>query len=352
MHARADLTALPSYAPEHRFPGAIKLDNNENAFGPLPSVVDAITKAASRINRYPDSGATELVARLATKLGVDAAQLAVGSGSAMLCQHLIQALCNSTGAVLFGWRSFEGYPIFAQTVGAAQIKVPLTAGHALDLDAMLAAITPETRLIFLCTPNNPTGTPVREADLARFVDAVPPEILVVIDEAYREFVDDRDVPDGVEFAKEQWAAGRHQVAVVRTFSKAYGLAGLRVGYLVAAETVAAVTRKVYIPFSVNSAAQVAAQASLDAEDELLARCQDIVAERGRLRAELLDIGYQLPETQANFLWLPLGELAAQFNEHCLSHNVIVRAYDGDGARVTIGTPQENDVFLAAARSFR
>jgi histidinol-phosphate aminotransferase len=351
MHARADLAAPPSYVPEHRIPGAIQLGNNENAFGPLPRVVDAITKAASRINRYPESGATELVARLATKLDVNAAQLAVGSGSAMLCQQLIQSLCNSTGSVLFGWRSFEGYPIFAQTVGAAQIKVPLTAGHALDLNAMLAAITPETRLIFLCTPNNPTGTAVRKADLTRFLAAAPPQVLVVIDEAYREFVDDRDVPDGVEFAKEQWAAGRDQVAVVRTFSKAYGLAGLRVGYLVATEAVVAATRKVQIPFSVNSVAQAAAQASLDAEDELLARCQDIVAERVRLRAELIDLGYQLPATQANFLWLPLGELTAQFKAHCLAHNLIVRAYEGEGARVTIGTPKENDAFLAAARSF-
>jgi len=171
-------------------------------------------------------------------------------------------------------------------------------------------------------------------------------VLVALDEAYREYVTDGDVPDGVELL-----AGRDNVAVLRTFSKAYGLAGLRVGYLVSNPKVTAAVRKVYVPFSVNSLAQAAALASLDAYEELMARCAQVVAERSRVRNELLAAGYDVPETQANFVWLPLGEQTAAFAEHALASKVVVRPFVGDGARVTIGTPEENDTFLAAARSF-
>jgi histidinol-phosphate aminotransferase len=226
------------------------------------------------------------------------------------------------------------------------VRVPLTVQHALDLDAMLAAITPATRLIFVCTPNNPTGTLVRQAELNAFLDRVPSDVLVVLDEAYFEFVTDPDRPDGIEIALE-----RDNVASMRTFSKAYGLAGLRVGYSVAPPKVAEALRKVAIPFSVNALAQVAAIASLDAPDELTKRCANVVAERERVYRELVAAGYEVPETQANFVWLPLGERTAEFNEHCLRNRVVVRAFAGDGARVTIGAPEENDAFLAAARSF-
>ncbi|GAA3024799.1 histidinol-phosphate transaminase [Actinokineospora globicatena] len=351
VRTRADLDSLPGYIPGKSVAGAVKLASNEVSLGPLPSVVTAIAAAAAGINRYPDSGATELVAALAAKLGVEPSQVAVGCGSVTLCQQLIQATCTEADEVLFPWRSFEAYPILTHVVGASQVRVPLTAEHALDIDAMIAAVTPATRLVYVCTPNNPTGTALTRAELERFIDAVPSDVLVVIDEAYREFVDDPEVPDGVVIAKEQWARGRDNVAVLRTFSKAYGLAGLRVGYLVAPESVTEAVRKVFVPFGVNAIAQVAALASLAAEDELLARCRDIVAERGRVRAELLALGYEVPETQANFVWLPLGERTAEFNEHCLNHKVVVRAFAGDGARVTIGTPEENDLFLSAAKAF-
>ncbi|GAB2999358.1 histidinol-phosphate transaminase [Saccharothrix stipae] len=351
VRTRADLVALPGYVPGKTIPGAIKLASNEVSAGPLPSVVRAIADAATAVNRYPDTAATELVARLGDKLGVPVAQLAVGCGSVTLCQQLVQATCADADEVVFAWRSFEAYPIITAVVGARQAKVPLTPGHGLDLDAMADAITPKTRLVFVCNPNNPTGTALRRAEIERFVERVPSDVLVVIDEAYKEFVDDPDVPDGVELAKAQWAAGRDNVAVLRTFSKAYGLAGLRVGYAVASPAVAETLRKVYVPFSVNALAQVAALASLDAEAELMARCRAIVAERARVRGELLTAGFEVPESQANFVWLPLGERTAAFNEHCLAHKVVVRAFVGDGARVTIGEPEENDAFLAAARSF-
>ncbi|MBW4719649.1 histidinol-phosphate transaminase [Saccharothrix obliqua] len=351
VRTRADLSALPSYVPGKTIPGAIKLASNEVSAGPLPSVVRAIADAATAVNRYPDTAATDLVARLGDKLGVPAGQVAVGCGSVTLCQQLVQATCTEADEVVFPWRSFEAYPIIAQVVGTGQTRVPLTAGHGLDLDAMADAITPKTRLVFVCNPNNPTGTALRRDEIERFIERVPAETLVVLDEAYKEFVDDPDVPDGVEVAKAHWAAGRDNVAVLRTFSKAYGLAGLRVGYAVGSPELAETLRKVYVPFSVNALAQVAALASLDAEDELMTRCRAIVAERGRVRDELLAAGYDVPVTQANFVWLPLGERTAEFNEHCLEHKVVVRAFADDGARITIGEPEENDTFLAAAKSF-
>jgi len=348
---RADLDQLPAYVPGRTIAGAIKLASNEVSAGPLPSVVAAIAAAGVEVNRYPDSGSGALVTRLAQRFGVDEDQLSVGCGSVTLCQQLLQATCTPSDEVVYGWRSFEAYPILTQVVGARAVQVPLTDGYRLDTEAMLAAITPATRLVFACTPNNPTGTPLHADELRGLLDGVPPDVLVVIDEAYREFVDDPDVPDGIEVAKDSWARGRDNVAVLRTFSKAYGLAGLRVGYCVAPAAVTSAVRKTFVPFSVNTLAQVAAIASLDAEDELFARCRQIVVERARVRSELLAMGYEVPVTQANFVWLPLGERTAAFNEHCLDHKVIVRAFVGDGARVTVGEPAENDAFLAVARSF-
>lgn len=351
VRTRADLASLPSYVPGRTIPGAIKLASNEVSAGPLPSVVKAIAEAATGINRYPDSGCTELTARLSERLGVPADHLALGCGSVTLCQQLVQATCTENDEVLFAWRSFEAYPIVTHVAGARQIRVPLNEGHVHDLDAMAAAITPNTRMVFVCNPNNPTGTALRTDEIEAFIAKVPRDVLVVLDEAYKEFVDDAHIPDGVELAKQHWAAGHNNVAVLRTFSKAYGLAGLRIGYAVAPPVVADVLRKVYVPFSVNSLAQVAAMASLDAEEELMVRCRAIVAERTRVRGELLAMGYDVPETQANFVWLPLGERTTAFNEHCLAHKVVVRAFVGEGTRVTIGEPEENNAFLAAARAF-
>jgi histidinol-phosphate aminotransferase len=346
VQPRADLSTLPAYVPGRTIPGAVKLASNEVAGGPLPSVVKAIGDAAAEVHRYPDTGASDLTNRLAAKLGEPVERIAVGCGSVSLCQQMIQAFCTEQNSVVFPWRSFEAYPIVTQVVGAQQVRVPLTAGHALDLDAMAAAITPATRLVFVCTPNNPTGTLVRKQELNRFLDAVPQNVFVVLDEAYWEFVDDADAPDGLQITRE-----RDNVAMLRTFSKAYGLAGLRIGYCVAPEHVTTALKKVYVPFSVNHIAQAAAIASLDAEDELFERVNVIKHERIRVRDELLALGYDVPETQANFVWLPLGERATEFNEHCLAHKVIVRAFAGDGVRVTTSTPEENDLFLAAARTF-
>ncbi|MGH3932372.1 MAG: histidinol-phosphate transaminase [Pseudonocardiaceae bacterium] len=341
---RADLESLPGYVPGRSLPGAIKLASNEVSTGPLPSVVAVIAAAAAGINRYPDNGVTTLLERLAGRLDVPQGQLAVGAGSVTLCQQLVAATCGRDDEVLFAWRSFEAYPLLAQVLGVRHRTVPLRPDHTHDLPAMLDAITPATRLVFVCNPNNPTGTAVSRAELVAFLDAVPDGMLVALDEAYHEFVTDPEVPDGMVLS-------RDNLVVLRTFSKAYGLAGLRIGYCVAPEYVVTALRKVSVPFSVNSLAQAAALASLDVADELLARCRTIATERGRVRAELLGMGYEVPQSHANFVWLPLGARTAAFNDHCLEHKIVVRAFSGDGARVTVGDPDENEAFLTAARNF-
>ncbi|PZS39566.1 MAG: histidinol-phosphate transaminase [Pseudonocardiales bacterium] len=342
---RADLDSLPGYVPGRSIPGAVKLASNEASAGPLPSVVAAIRDAAGEVNRYPDNGAAALVDRLAARLDVPPSNLVVGAGSVALCQQLVQATCAPTDEVLFAWRSFEAYPIITQVVGARQRTVPLRHDHTHDLAGMLDAISPATRLIFVCNPNNPTGTAVGRDELVAFLDAVPDGVLIALDEAYREFVTDPAVPDGMELYRH-----RDNVAVLRTFSKAYGLAGLRVGYCVAPEPVASALHKVSVPFSVNSLAQLAALSSLDVEDEMLARCRGVAAERDRVWAELIAMGYPVPRSQGNFVWLPLGEQTAAFAEHCLEHKVIVRPFPGDGARITIGDASENGLLLTAARA--
>jgi len=346
VQTRPDLGSLPAYVAGRTVPGAIKLASNEVPGGPLPSVRTAITDALANVNRYPDASISTLTGTLARKFDVPVDRVAVGCGSVALCQQLTQALCLPGDEVVFAWRSFEAYPIVTQIAGATPVKVPLDASHAHDLDALLAAITPRTKLVFVCNPNNPTGTANRRDELIRFLDQVPPHVVVALDEAYREFVTDPDVPDGMELAR-----SRDNVVVLRTFSKAYGLAGLRVGYLVGPAELAEVVRKVYIPFSVSSVAQVAALASLDAEDEMRERCDAITTERGRVADELLAIGYEVPETHANFVWLPLGDRASEFAEHALANKVVVRAFAGDGVRITVSTREENDTFLQAARSF-
>ncbi|RIJ69840.1 histidinol-phosphate transaminase [Nakamurella silvestris] len=348
-HTREALAALPAYTPGRTVPGAIKLASNEMPFPPLASVAAAITAAALEMNRYPDNGAQALVGALADRLAVDPAQIVVGCGSVSLCEQLVQATCTETSEVIFGWRSFEAYPIIAAVVGARAVPVPVTAEESLDLDAMAAAITPATRLIFVCNPNNPTGTALTAAELETFLAKVPSEVLVVVDEAYREFIDDETIPDGVEFAR-----GRTNVVVLRTLSKAYGLAGLRVGYSVSDPEVAVALRKVAIPFAVSSVAQAAALASLAAADELLDRCRIVVAERHRVRDELIAGGYTVPTTQANFVWLPLRDNAAGFAAHCEDHAIIVRPFNdaaNGGVRITIGSAAENTRFLAAAAAW-
>jgi histidinol-phosphate aminotransferase len=345
---RADLDALPTYVPGRTVPGAIKLASNEVPYGPLPGVVEAIAEAAAGTHRYPDMGVVALRDKLADRLGVPADRVATGCGSVALAEHLVKAACHDGDEVIYSWRSFEAYPIIVATAGAVSVRVPNTPRHGHDLAAMASAITDRTRLIFVCNPNNPTGTSLRRAELDAFLDGVPPTVLVVLDEAYREFVTDADVPDGVEVYGD-----RPNVVVLRTLSKAWGLAGLRIGYLVAQPEVAAAVRKVITPFSTSSLAQVAALAALDADAEMARRATAVVEERERIVEALRKLlpaepSRTVPDSQANFVWLPLADQAVPFAQACEAAGLIVRPFAGDGVRVTVGTPEENDTFLAAA----
>lgn len=349
---RPELAGLPVYVPGKTVPGAIKLASNETVFGPLPSVRAAIERATGTINRYPDNGCVALKAALAKQVstmgGPDFApeHIAVGCGSVSLCQQLVQITASVGDEVIFGWRSFELYPPQVQVAGATPIQVPLT-DHTFDLDAMLAAVTERTRLIFVCNPNNPTSTVVEPEALARFVEAVPSHIVIAIDEAYVEYIRDGMLPDSLGLV------GAHpNVIVLRTFSKAYGLAGLRIGYAVGQPEVITALEQVYVPFTVSSVAQAAAIASLDAADELLARTDAVVAERTRVSAELRNAGFALPVSQSNFVWLPLGARSQDFVEHAANARIVLRPYGSDGVRVTVtAAPEENDALLRFARSW-
>jgi histidinol-phosphate aminotransferase len=346
MLTRADLDALPTYVPGKTVPGAIKLASNEVPYGPLPGVVEAIAEAAANTHRYPDMGVVALRAALADRLGVAEDRIATGCGSVGLAEHLVKAACHDGDEVLYSWRSFEAYPIIAATAGARGVGVPNTAEHGHDLPAMAAAIGDRTRIVLVCNPNNPTGTPVRAAELNAFLDEVGPGVLVVLDEAYREFVTDPDVPDGVVRY-----ADRPNVVVLRTMSKAWGLAGLRVGYLVAHPDVATAVRKVITPFSTSAVAQAAALAALRQPAEMARRADLVVAERERVWTALAKLFGDVPPTQANFVWLPLRDRAEAFAAACMAAGIVVRPFAGDGVRITIGTPEENDTFLAVAESF-
>ncbi|MEU8591108.1 histidinol-phosphate transaminase [Streptomyces sp. NPDC048664] len=348
---RAELEGIPTYKPGKPAaaggPVAYKLSSNENPYPPLPGVMQSVTSAAASFNRYPDMACTELTAELAERFGVPQAHVATGTGSVGVAQQLLQATSGPGDEVIYAWRSFEAYPIITRISGATPVQVPLTAGDVHDLDAMAAAITDRTRLVFVCNPNNPTGTVVRRAELERFLDRVPGDVLVVLDEAYREFIRDADVPDGVELYRD-----RPNVCVLRTFSKAYGLAGLRVGFAIAHEPVAAALRKTAVPFGVSQLAQDAAVASLRAEDELLGRVGALVGERTRVVDTLRSQGWTVPETQANFVWLRLGERTVDFAAACEQAGVVVRPFAGEGVRVTIGEVGANDIFLKVAEGHR
>ncbi|TWV32526.1 histidinol-phosphate transaminase [Streptomyces misionensis] len=347
---RAELEGIPTYKPGKPAaadgPVAYKLSSNENPYPPLPGVLESVTAAAASFNRYPDMSCAALTQELAERFGVPAAHVATGTGSVGVAQQLIQSTSGPGDEVIYAWRSFEAYPIITQISGARSVRVPLTSGDVHDLDAMAEAITDRTRLIFVCNPNNPTGTVVRRAELERFLDRVPRDVLVVLDEAYREFIRDPEVPDGVELYRE-----RPNVCVLRTFSKAYGLAGLRVGFAIAHEPVAAALRKTAVPFGVSQLAQEAAIASLRAEDELLGRVGSLVCERTRVVDGLRAQGWTVPETQANFVWLRLGERTTAFAQACEEHGVVVRPFAGEGVRVTVGEAEANDIFLKVAEAF-
>lgn len=331
---RPDLDTLPAYVPGVRNERAIKLSSNESAEVPLPSVTEAMQASLATINRYPDMGAMELRAALAEHLGVDVDQVAVGTGSSALCQQLVVATSGPGDEVIFPWRSFEAYPIFVQIAGATPVAVPLTSDHRVDLAAMSDAVTERTRMVFVCNPNNPTGTTVTNDEFEALMRRVPANVLVALDEAYFEYNTATNGPIGTEVMTRY-----PNVVGLRTFSKAYGLAGARVGYAFGPRNVIEALNKVAVPFSVSSVAQAGALASLQAQDELRERVADVATQRDRVSEAL-----HLQPSQANFVWLPGA--TQETADKLAKRGVLVRVFP-EGIRVTITNESETTAFLEA-----
>lgn len=354
IRLRPELEGIAAYVPGRAGADVLvaadrvaRLASNERPYPPAAPVIDAIRAAAADVHRYPDDDVTELTAALAAARGVDASMIAVGNGSSELLARFALATCGPGRAAVFAWPSFVMYPILAGLTGAAASRVPLVRGRH-DLAAMADAVDAAAAIVFVCTPNNPTGCAVGAAELAEFLERVPSDVLVVLDEAYAEYVDAG--AGGVHADGVPLVEAHPNVVVLRTFSKAYGLAGLRCGYAIGAPDVLAALNAVRMPFVVNSVAQSAARAALANAEECLAPVAEAQAERRRLAAALAGMGVHVPESHGNFVWLDadagnidLAALAAA----CEQAAVMVRPLGPgpDGIRVTIGTPAENDRFL-------
>lgn len=340
---RAALAGIPVYrAGRAAGSDELKLSSNENPFPPLPGVMQRAAAVLGRVNRYPDAGLGDLYSALSRTTGLPQDRFAAGTGSVAVLFSLMSAYCEPGDEVVLPWRSFEAYPIAIDATGARGVPVPLRADATHDLEAMAAAVTERTRVLLVCTPNNPTGPAVAQADLERLVAAVPEHVLVVVDEAYVEFVRRDGAASGLVLQE----AGHQNVVVLRTFSKAFGLAGLRVGYAIADPVVAEAIRKVTPPFSVTDLAQAAAVASLEAAEELGARVDEVVEQRTLLVEGLRAQGWKVPDAQGNFVWLPLGDDALAFAEAV--QPVSVRPFAGEGVRVSVGSAAANERLLDLA----
>ncbi|MFH8574844.1 histidinol-phosphate transaminase [Streptomyces zaomyceticus] len=343
---RAVLDTLAAYKPSEGVHGSTArprpLSANESPHTPLPGIVEAIARAGSTVNRYPDPGCGPLTEALARAHGITEDRIAVGAGSLALLQALFQSIADPGAEAVYAWPSFEVYPTLAALAGVESVQVPLL-DEAHDLRALSDRISSRTGLVIICNPNNPTGTVVGHEELRKFVASVPPTCLVAVDEAYHEYVRGPAAVSALRLCDEH-----PNLVVLRTFSKAYGLAGLRTGYLVGDARVVERLRKACLPYAVSTVAQQAALAALGLEEQLLRRVDGTVAERTRVRAALVGRGRRIPESQTNFLWLGLGPRAADFGAWCASRGVAVRAFAGVGVRVSIGSADDNDAFLAAA----
>lgn len=353
---------LPSYAagkPPAPVEGLTryKLSSNENPLGPVPEVARVLAEFDA-VHRYPDPLSTALRTALAGQLGVDAEDIVTGAGSLGALNQIIKTFAgvNADGVqdeVIYAWRSFEAYPILVGIMGARSVQVPNLPNGAHDLDAMAAAVTDRTRLILVCTPNNPTGPAVTESQIRSFLAKVPATVPVVIDEAYFEFCAASSIPEGEEPPLNGLDIYRDypNVIILRTFSKAQGLAGLRVGYSISHPQITRHLRVAATPFAVSALAERAAVASIEHQEAVMARVSHIVAERERVTARLRELGYEFPSTYANFVWLPLGERTGEFVDLMNRNALSVRAFGSEGVRVSIGEVEANDRFLSLCELF-
>ena len=353
---------LPSYAagkPPAPVEGLTryKLSSNENPLGPVPEVARVLAEFDA-VHRYPDPLSTALRTALAGQLGVDAEDIVTGAGSLGALNQILKTFAgvNADGVqdeVIYAWRSFEAYPILVGIMGARSVQVPNLPNGAHDLDAMAAAVTDRTRLILVCTPNNPTGPAVTESQIRSFLAKVPATVPVVIDEAYFEFCAASSIPEGEEPPLNGLDIYRDypNVIILRTFSKAQGLAGLRVGYSISHPQITRHLRVAATPFAVSALAERAAVASIEHQEAVMARVSHIVAERERVTARLRELGYEFPGTYANFVWLPLGERTGEFVDLMNRNALSVRAFGSEGVRVSIGEIEANDRFLSLCELF-
>lgn len=348
MRLRQMLTGLPLYRAGQR-PAprtdvtTYKLSSNETHLPPPEDVLAALPESA--VHLYPDPGSTDLIAALSQYTGLGAEQLCVGCGSVSLCQNAVQIAADAGDEVVYAWRSFEAYPIVSAISGAKGVQVPLLPGMRHDVQAMVEAVTPTTRVLFLCTPNNPTGPAVTHDEAQWVLDNVDEDLLVVIDEAYHEYVTSEAAVRALELA-----ASHPNVLVLRTFSKAFGLAGLRVGYGMGSEQLIAAMRKVATPFGVSAPAQVAGVASLQPAglEHMRSTVATSVAERDRMASALRAMGYDVPDSQANFVWITTADDLAGYLD---SHGLTVRPFPGEGVRISVGPAAANDRVLEVLEDY-
>ena len=341
VRLRPEIAAVPAYKQGRPAPAdGFKLSSNENPYPPLPSVVEAVAATLSDLNRYPNAGGADLRQRLAERHGVDIDQVHLGSGSVALLAQFISAAAGVGDEAVYSWRSFEAYPGLVTVAGATSVQVPNRPDGGHDLPAMAAAITDRTRVVIVCTPNNPTGPVVTADEFEAFLAQVPGDLLVLLDEAYYEFVTDDASVDGIPLLSRY-----PNLVVLRTFSKAYGLAALRIGFAVGPAAVLNAARSAAIPLSVTDASRVAALASIDAEDELMERVARIAMRRDKLRAALVEQGWNVPVSHANFVWLPTGEQTAAANDAFFDAGLTVRAFPPEGIRISVGEPESVEKLL-------
>jgi histidinol-phosphate aminotransferase len=347
VRLRPEILALPAYRQgKPAEDSAFKLSSNENPFDPLPGVIAAV-QAETAFNRYPDASALALREVLAARFGLSADEVHIGAGSVAVLAQLIVAAAGPGDEVLYSWRSFEAYPSLVTVSGATSVQVPNRADHGHDLPAMAALLSERTRVVIVCTPNNPTGTIVTADEFHAFMAVVPSDTLVILDEAYGEFV---TVRDGAATGSDPVVgppllAQYPNLVVLRTFSKAYGLAALRVGFGLGAVEILDAARSTAIPLSVTGQAAAAALASLEAEAELLERVRQIALRRDEAWQQLTDQGWNVPRPHGNFVWLPLQDQALAVAERMREAGLVVRPFAGEGVRVSIGEAESVHVLL-------
>jgi histidinol-phosphate aminotransferase len=348
---RPELEPMRPYAPGLRgsevrersgIDHVLKLSSNEHPAGPFPAAIEAIAAIAPHLNRYPDGGCRALKRRLSAHWGVEERFVSIGNGSNELLRLIAQAVLRPGDEVVYAWPSFIVYPMVTAAFNATPVPVPLTKGQEHDLDAMLAAVTDRTRLLFLCNPNNPTGTIYRRKAFEAFLAAIPDHVLVVVDEAYFEFVTDEDYPDGLRYFD-----GERPLVVTRTFAKIYSLAGLRVGYGFLPPALGLAVDKLREPFNVNSMGQIAAAASLGDQAEVLRRREENQEQKTYLYSAFDRLGVRYVPSQTNFVYFMTERPVEVFNA-LLERGVIARDFGNAPAlRLGVGTPEDTATTIAA-----